>query len=70
MANPISKVVFGNKTLIDLTSDTVTAAKLLYGITAHAKDGSKITGTAKSASVAYDSANEMLIFSDGFIEVI
>lgn len=45
MANPISKVVYGNKTLIDLTSDTVTADKLLSGITAHAKDGNAITGT-------------------------
>lgn len=44
MENPISKVVYGNKTLIDLTSDTVTAAKLLSGITAHAKDGSRING--------------------------
>lgn len=40
----ISKVVFGNQTLIDLTSDTVVAAKLLYGYTAHGADGAPITG--------------------------
>lgn len=41
----VSKVVFGNKTLMDLTGDTVTPEKLLSGITAHGKDGEKITGT-------------------------
>jgi len=44
----INKVVFGNNTLIDLTSDTVTADKLAQGITAHDKSGSAITGTMKS----------------------
>lgn len=41
----ISKVVYGSTTLIDLTSDTVTADKLLSGITAHGKDGELVTGT-------------------------
>ena len=41
----ISKVVYGGKTLIDLTADTITADKLLSGITAHGADGEKITGT-------------------------
>lgn len=41
----ISKVVYGSTTLIDLTSDTVTADKLLSGITAHGKDGEPVTGT-------------------------
>ena len=41
----ISKVVFGNTTLIDLTSDTIAAADLAYGKTAHGADGSAITGT-------------------------
>ncbi len=41
-----SKVVLGNGTvLIDLTSDTVAADKLLDGYTAHGKDGAPITGT-------------------------
>lgn len=31
----INKVVYGGKTLIDLTGDTVTADKLLEGVTAH-----------------------------------
>lgn len=41
----VSKVIFGNTTLIDLTSDTVTADKLKQGYTAHGADGSLITGT-------------------------
>lgn len=40
----ISKVVYGGKTLIDLTSDTVTADKLLSGVIAHDKSGTAITG--------------------------
>lgn len=41
----ISKVVYGGKTLIDLTADTVTADKVLSGYTAHDKSGAPITGT-------------------------
>lgn len=40
----INKVVYGGKTLIDLTGDTVTADKLLKGVTAHGKDGEAVTG--------------------------
>lgn len=43
-----NKIVYGNKTLIDLTSDTVTASRLLKGITAHDKAGNAITGTMTS----------------------
>lgn len=43
----ISKIIFDGKTLIDLTADTVTADKLLNGITAHGKDGNLITGTCE-----------------------
>jgi hypothetical protein len=45
MANTISKVVYGDNTLIDLTADTVTASNLLQGITAHNNKGEHITGT-------------------------
>lgn len=31
----INKVIYGGKTLIDLTGDTISADKLLSGITAH-----------------------------------
>lgn len=40
-----NKVVYNGTTLIDLTADTVDAAHMLYGYTAHAKSGAPITGT-------------------------
>ena len=45
MAGSVSKVVYAGETLIDLTADTVTAAKMLTGTTAHDKSGEQITGT-------------------------
>lgn len=41
----INKIIYGNQTLIDLTADTVTAAGLASGLTAHDKSGAIITGT-------------------------
>jgi hypothetical protein len=41
----ISKVVYGATTLIDLTSDTVVANKLLSGYTAHGADGEVVAGS-------------------------
>lgn len=46
----ISKVVFGNTTLIDLTADTIAAADLAYGKTAHGANGELITGTSTKDS--------------------
>ena len=40
-----NKISYCGKVLLDLTSDTITPEKLAKGVTAHAKDGSKITGT-------------------------
>lgn len=45
-----NKIIYDGRTLIDLTADTVTADKLLEGITAHDMSGEKITG-----SCTYDS---------------
>lgn len=42
----INKVVYGNNVLIDLTSDTVTADKILKGYKAHAASGEQIEGTS------------------------
>lgn len=41
----VNKVIYGGRTLIDLTSDTITADKLAKGVTAHGADGNPITGT-------------------------
>lgn len=40
----VNKVVFGDETLIDLSSDTVTSGQLINGYTAHDKSGAPITG--------------------------
>lgn len=41
----VSKVIFGGRTLVDLTGDTVIAGVLRKGYTAHDKSGTQITGT-------------------------
>lgn len=41
----VNKIVYDGRTLIDLTQDTVTSDALLPGKTAHAADGTIITGT-------------------------
>lgn len=41
----INKVIFGDETLIDLTSDTVKPSLLMSGVTAHDCTGTSITGT-------------------------
>lgn len=48
MANQyVNKVVLSSgETLIDISSDTVTASGLLYGVTAHDRSGAPITGSS------------------------
>lgn len=41
----VNKVIYDGNVLIDLTSDTITAADLAYGKIAHDKSGAEITGT-------------------------
>ena len=41
----INKVIYGGETLIDLTSDSVSADNMLKGSTAHDKSGALATGT-------------------------
>ena len=50
----ISKVVYGGNTLIDLTSDTITEAKLLAGYTAHGANGEIINGSCDYDSNTQD----------------
>lgn len=66
----ISKVVFGDETLIDLTSDTVAADKLLTGFTAHGKDGELITGTCSFDADTGDAtaqADEILLSKTAYV---
>lgn len=52
----ISKIDYFDETLIDLTSDTVTADALTKGVTAHDKSGVQIAGTLTFATVYTGSA--------------
>lgn len=45
-----NKAIFGATVLIDLTSDTVTASKMLSGTTAHDKSGAPVTGNIPTKS--------------------
>jgi len=69
----ISKVVYGNQTLIDLTSDSVTAATMLKDVTAHGKDGEPITGTCTFDSDTTDAdatASEILATKTAYVNKV
>lgn len=53
----INKVIYGNRTLIDLSNDTVSPDKVLRGVTAHMPDGSVAEGTFDT-SVWYPTVND------------
>lgn len=41
----VNKVLWGNTTLIDLTTDTVSSENVLSGVTFHKKDGETASGS-------------------------
>lgn len=53
----ISKVVYGTTVLVDLTSDTVDAAHLVEGYTAHDAAGNPIVGTLEQQGSQQESGN-------------
>ena len=53
--NNINKVVFGNTTLIDLTTDNINASDVRQGVAFHLPSGASATGTA-----SYSYSNEEL----------
>lgn len=62
--NNVNKVVYGDKVLIDLTSDTATASKVLAGATFHDASGAKVTGTCDyDSNTAADTASAGEILS-------
>lgn len=60
-----NKVVFGKKTIIDLTGDTVQEDVLIKGYTAHKADGTIITGTAFAGYPSDYVFSESIEDSDG-----
>lgn len=66
----INKVIYAGNTLIDLTGDTVSASDLTYGITAHDKTGTQITGSSTKDSDTTDataSASEILATKTAYV---
>lgn len=63
MAN--NKIVFENEVLIDLTSDTVTADKLLQGYTAHDASGNLIIGTLRNRLLTTDEFDYIPGYTNG-----
>ena len=66
----VNKVVFGNDTLIDLTSDTVTASDILTGKTAHDRSGAPIEGSCDYDSNTTDAdatAGEILATKTAYV---
>lgn len=59
-----SKIIYGDTTLIDLTSDTVNANNLLKGATAHGANGEAITGAADMDNLVPNSGNTAIVDSD------
>ena len=60
----ISKIIFGDEVLIDLTADTIKSDKLLKGFTAHDASGANITGTCTFDADTQDAtatADEILL---------
>lgn len=47
----VNHVIINGETVVDLRGDTVSADKLVSGITAHDKTGAAITGTVTFATV-------------------
>ncbi len=66
----VSKVIFGNQTIIDLTADNITASDLAYGKTAHGADGEPIVGSNTydaDTSDANATAAEILTGKSGYV---
>lgn len=64
----VNHVIINGETVVDLRNDTVSADKLLKGVTAHDKSGAKITGNVTFSTVYTGSgAPNAGIGSDGDI---
>lgn len=66
----VNKVVYGDRVLIDLTSDTITPDDLRKGITAHDKSGSLIVGNAQINTGMPESYTEEIYDDSGTLSKI
>lgn len=66
----ISKVIYGDRTLIDLTNDTVSPESLLLGETAHDASGELIVGTATGGGSNKILKNQTLTFDNNLTATI
>lgn len=57
----VNKIIYGGRTLVDLTGDTVTADNLAEGITATGADGNPVVGVMQKGEIAsYDEIDNAL----------
>lgn len=66
----VSKVIYGGKTLIDLTADTVAPEQVQKGVTFHDKSGALLTGTSTKDSDTKDAtakAGEILAGKTAYV---
>lgn len=61
----VNKVVFGAVSIMDISDSTVTADKLVKGVTAYDKAGEKITGTMEAASAPNLQSKSVTYTSNG-----
>lgn len=69
----INKIIYGGNTLLDLTSDTITANDLAYGVTAHDRTGAVITGQSTKDSTTTDAtanASEILATKTAYVNKV
>lgn len=57
----------GSALFVDTSEDTITAASLAHGVTAHDASGSPVTG---AAAISYDTATKTLEIPSFFGEVV
>lgn len=65
----INKVVYAGNTLLDLTSDTVTADMLMDGKQVYQSNGTFVTGVLKEAEVLVINRTGQLILSPAMARV-
>lgn len=71
MANTINKVVYGGRTLIDLSADTIEASDVINSKTFHDKNGAVVTGTCSydaNTNDATASASEILATKTAYVK--